>query len=61
MFCQTKDRSKVYVLGIIDNSNKDFRLEGTILRDTETLKKFVKKFVAPGNTIVTDGWLGYSF
>ena len=61
MFCHTKDHSKVYVLGIIDNSSKDFRLEGTILRDAETLKKFVKKFVAPGNTIVTDGWLGYSF
>ena len=61
MFCHTKDHSQVYVLDIIDNSKKDFRLEGTILRDSETLKKFVKKFVTPGNTIVTEGWSGYSF
>ena len=61
LFSHTKDHSQVYVLGIIDNTTKDFRLEGTTLSYSETLKNFVKKFVAPGHTIVTDGWLGYSF
>ena len=44
-----KDHSQIYVLGIINNSTKDFGLEGTKLRDLETLKKFM----APGNIIVT--------
>ena len=30
-------------------------------RDTETLQKFICKYVSPGNNIVTNGWKGYNF
>ena len=30
-------------------------------RDTEILKKFIYKFIPPGNHIISDGWNAYSF
>ena len=41
LFSHTKDHSQVYVLGIIDNTTKDFRLESTTLRHSETLKNVI--------------------
>ena len=32
-------------LGIINNTTKDFRLEGAYTRDSSTLDKFIKKMV----------------
>ena len=52
---------QIWVLGIIDNYSKDFRLNLTLDRNQETLKSFIARYVEPGNTIVTDGWQGYDF
>ena len=57
---QKQKKDKLWVLGIINNTDKNFRLECTIKRDTVTLTNFVKKYVEPGNTIVSDGWPAYS-
>lgn len=47
---------QIWILGIINNTNKDFCLEGAYRRDSATLEKFIKKFVKGGNNIITDGW-----
>ena len=51
----------VWLLGIIDNETKDFRIEPTLSRDSATLKNFINKYIPTGNYIVTDGWRGYDF
>jgi len=56
-----RDKEQLWLLGAIDNSSKDFRLEASIRRDSQTLEKFIKKYLEKGNTVITDGWLGYSF
>ena len=40
---------------MIDNKTKDFRIEGSLVRDTE-LKNFIHSYVEKGNNIVTDWW-----
>ena len=52
---------QVWLLGIIDNSKKDFRLEASFKRDETTVKAFISKFVEKGNTICREGWHVYSF
>ena len=45
----------VWILGIINNTNKDFRLEIANSRDTNTIKAFISRHVKKGNKIYTDG------
>ena len=56
---KTYKKENIRVLCIINNSTKEFRLECIIRRDEITLTKFIKKFVEPGNNIISDGWAGY--
>lgn len=51
----------IWLLGIIDNETKEFRLTPTITRDQDTLKNFIDKNVQKGNHIIIDGWHGYDF
>lgn len=53
--------NQIWILGIINNNTKEFRLEGSFNRDSVTLEKFIKKFVLTGNNIITDGWGGYDY
>ena len=48
LFNHGKNNTQIWILGIINNASKEFRLEATKTRDSSTLKKFVKKFVATG-------------
>ena len=59
VFTKTTKKENVWVLGIINNFTKEFRLECSIKRDEFTLTKFIKKFEEKGNTIISDGWAGY--
>jgi len=61
LFSHTSSGDQAWVLGIISNYTKSFRLEVTKERNSAILKKFITKFVEPGNKIITDGWSGYSF
>ena len=45
LFIHTKSGKKVWVLGIVNNLNKDFRLETTIKRDALELEKFIKNLL----------------
>ena len=46
---------------IINNRTKEFLLEASKYRDTNTIKKFLYKFIDSGNIIISDGWSGYNF
>ena len=62
LFTHSKNGEEVWVLGIINNQDKnEFRLEATTNRNSATLKKFIEKYIGKGNTIVSDGWPAYSF
>ena len=52
---------QIWVLNIINTSNKEFRIVIALNRDTSNLKKFITFFVPPGNNIITDGWRAYNF
>jgi hypothetical protein len=58
-----KQRSKqdqVIIVGAIDADSKYIRLELIANREQATLEDFVLRHIAPGSTIVTDYWLGYT-
>ena len=56
-----KNGKQLWLLGIIKNTSKKFRIEASFLRDTPTVKKFINKFVETGNPILTDCWNAYNF
>ena len=49
-----KDNKQIWLLGIINNSTKEFRIEASYSRDGDTLSKFINLYVETGNTIVSD-------
>ena len=53
-FCNDLDGNKQWVLGIINNFNKDFRIEISKNRNSDTLRSFICKYVHKGITIVSD-------
>ena len=52
---------QVWILGVTDNFNKVFRVEGSFNRDTETMKAFITQYIDKGNYIVTNFWKAYAF
>ena len=56
-----KHNKQIWLTGIINNITKYFRIEGTLNRDSDTLKNFIVKYVDKGNTIISDGWADYGF
>ena len=52
---------QIWILGIMDNNSKDFRLEAVKQRNSETLKTFILNNIECGNKIISDGWNGYTF
>lgn len=61
LLSHTDNGDKIWVLGIIDNQTKEFRLNISLKRDQNALKSFITRYVEPGNTIIIDGWSGYNF
>ena len=55
------DGKQVWLLGIIDNSSKDFHLEAVFNRDAITIKSFISKNVEIGNNIVSDCYSLYNY
>ena len=56
-----KNNRQLWLIGIINNNTKEFRIEASFNRDATTLSKFIYKYVEIWNTIVSDGWAGYNF
>lgn len=48
-------------MNIVNTNSKEFRIVATTSRGGAILKKFITKFVPPGNNIVTNDWTGYNF
>ena len=61
MFCHNQNGEDIWVLGIVDNISKDFRLEITNQWNQQVLKKFITTYVETGNTIINEGWSEYNF
>ena len=57
LFCHCNDNTKIWVIGLINTRNKDFRTEIVYSRDSDILKKIVRYHIGPGNNIITD-WMG---
>ena len=55
------NNKQIWLLGVINNTTKNFRIIGSFNRDASTLSRFIKKFVRTGNQIVTDSWGGYNW
>ena len=55
------DKAQIWILGIINTSSKQFRLEGCLSRNNDTLKKFIIKFVKSGNSVISEHWIDYNF
>ena len=51
---------QIWLLGVINNTTKKFRIIGSFKRDSSTISRFIKKFVRSGNKIVTDSLGGYN-
>ena len=51
----------VWILGIINNTNKDFRLEIANSRDTNTIKAFISRHFKKGKKIYTAGRPYYDY
>jgi hypothetical protein len=52
---------QIWILNIINTTNKEFRIAVTLSRDTHDLKKFITTYAPQGNHIIADRWCGYNF
>ena len=60
-FSHDINSESIWVLGMTNNTTKDFRVVATKIRDTIHLKEFITRYISPGNKIITDGWAGYDW
>lgn len=52
---------QIWLLGVVNNNNKQFRIVGTTSRDANAISKFIQKFIFPGNAIISDSWPRYNW
>ena len=55
------NNKQIWLLGLINNSTKEFRIVASYKRDSLTLAAFIKKYIKTGNNIITDSWAGYNW
>ena len=48
-------------MGVINKDKNEFRLEAATNHNSDTLKKFLEKYIGKSNTIVSDGWRAFPF
>ena len=60
-FFGNKNNKQIWLLGIVNTTTKQFRVEGTYSRDGNTITKIISKHIASGNFIITDGWSDYNY
>ena len=49
------DGERIWVIGAIETSTKELRLDIIHGRNASNIEKFLKKFIPPHNTVITDG------
>ena len=55
-FSHDINSESIWVLGITNNTTKDFRVVATKSMDTIHLKEFIARYISFGNKIIIDGW-----
>ena len=55
-FSHDINSESIWVLGITNNTTKDFRVVATKSMDTIHLKEFITRYISFGNKIIIDGW-----
>lgn len=61
LFTHDKNGRQMWVIGNINNNARDFSWEASINCDSETIKKFLLKFIDSNNRIISDMWSRYNF
>ena len=61
LFVHNSVEEQIWVIGLIEVESKKIRLELVKERSSEVLKKIILHHVGINNTIITDGWEGYSW
>ena len=61
LFSTDEENRQIWVIEAIDNITKDFRINVSFNRNVEILKAFLSRYIKTGNSIIADGWMGYSF
>ena len=51
---------QVWVIGAINTTTKELRIETIKERNNELIKIFITSYIAKGNHIICDGWAGYN-
>lgn len=60
MYHRGRFKVSQWIIGIIERSTDNIRLEAVASRDKDTLLSILKKYVKPESTIITDCWKGYT-
>ena len=50
---------KVWVFGMVERSTNRLKIFPVHTRDATTLMTLIKNHIAPGSTVITDGWAAY--
>ena len=60
LFTHGKNGMQIWVIGAINTTTKEFRIEPIKERNSETIKLFISSYIDKGNHIICDGWSGYN-
>ena len=55
------DSKQIWIVGAIDTTTKNVRLDVIPERNGHNLKIFVSNHILPGSNLTHDGWQGYNF
>ena len=51
--------SQVWVIRAIETRTRAIRIDIIHGRNASNIEKFIKKYIPPNSTVITDGWMGY--
>ena len=61
LFCHNHGYEQIWLIGLINTRNKNFRIEAVKSRDSHILEKIIRHHVGTGNNVVTDRWGAYNW
>lgn len=56
LFTHGKNRMQVWIIGAINTTTKEFRIEPIKERYSELINTFISSYIDKGNHIICDGW-----
>lgn len=61
LFCLNHGIEQIWLIGLINTRNKNYRIEAVKSRNSGILEKIIRHHIGTGNNIVTDGWHVYNW